>query len=92
MGGFHMPAKHRMTPEKWKFIDDLIEIYEPKSMSDIYDALKNLMGDTIQGMLEAEQYFCFSRHSHITIYPYYVFRFGFEYFINWGVMLNPAPQ
>ena len=49
-----MPAKHRMTPEKRKLIGELIGMYEPKNMSDIYDALKDLMGDTIQGMLEAE--------------------------------------
>ena len=49
-----MPAKHKMTPEKRKLIGELIEMYELKNMSDIYDALKDLMGDTIQGMLEAE--------------------------------------
>ena len=49
-----MPAKHKMTPEKRKLIGELIGMYEPKNMTDIYDALKDLMGDTIQGMLEAE--------------------------------------
>ena len=49
-----MAAKHRMTPEKRKLIGGLIEMYEPKTMTDLYDALKDLMGDTIQGMLEAE--------------------------------------
>ena len=49
-----MAAKHRMTPEKRELIGQVIEMYEPKSMADLYNALKDLMGDTIQGMLEAE--------------------------------------
>jgi transposase-like protein len=54
MGGFKMAAKHKPTPEKRKLIGEIIEMYEPKSMADLYSALKDLMGDTIQGMLEAE--------------------------------------
>jgi len=49
-----MAAKHKMTPEKRKLIGEVINMYEPKSMADLYNALKDLMGDTIQGMLEAE--------------------------------------
>jgi transposase-like protein len=43
-----------MTPEKREFIGKLIEMYDVKSMKDIQDALKDLLGGTIQGMLEAE--------------------------------------
>jgi transposase-like protein len=51
-----MAAKHqdRMTPEKRNIIGQLIEMYEVKTMADIQDALKDLLGGTIQGMLEAE--------------------------------------
>ena len=49
-----MAAKHKMTPEKRELIGQVIEMYEPKNMADLYNALKDLMGDTIQGMLEAE--------------------------------------
>ena len=49
-----MAAKHKMTPEKRELIGQVIDMYEPKNMADLYNALKDLMGDTIQGMLEAE--------------------------------------
>ena len=49
-----MAAKHKMSPEKRELISQVIGMYEPKSMADLYSALKDLMGDTIQGMLEAE--------------------------------------
>jgi len=49
-----MPAKHKLTPEKRNLIGQLIEMYEPKSIGDLSAALKDLMGETIQGMLEAE--------------------------------------
>ena len=49
-----MAARHKLTPEKKELIGELIEMYEIKTMSDIQDALKDLLGGTIQGMLEAE--------------------------------------
>ena len=51
-----MAAKHqdRMTPEKRNIIGQLIEMYDVKSMADTQNALKDLLGGTIQGMLEAE--------------------------------------
>ena len=49
-----MAAKHKPTPEKRALIGQLIEMYEPKTMADLHNALKDLMGETIQGMLEAE--------------------------------------
>jgi len=48
-----MPAR-KLTPEKKDVIANLIEMYDIKSMSDIQEALKDLLGDTIQGMLETE--------------------------------------
>jgi len=51
-----MAAKHkdRMTPEKQEIIGKLIEMYGVQSISDIYGVLKDLLGGTIQEMLEAE--------------------------------------
>jgi len=51
-----MAAKHqdRLTPEKRNIIGQLIEMYDVKTMADIQDALKDLLGGTIQGMLESE--------------------------------------
>ena len=49
-----MAAKRKITPEKKELIGRVIEMYEPKDMSELYNALKDLMGDTIQEMLEAE--------------------------------------
>jgi transposase-like protein len=49
-----MAAKRELTAEKKEIIGNLIEMYDIKSMSDIQEALKDLLGSTIQGMLEAE--------------------------------------
>ena len=51
-----MPAKHqdRLTPGKREIIGKLIAMYDVKTMADIHDALKDLLGGTIQGMLESE--------------------------------------
>jgi transposase-like protein len=43
-----------MTPEKREVIGKIIEMYEPKSFKDIHDALKELLGGTLEGMLESE--------------------------------------
>jgi transposase-like protein len=49
-----MAAKHRLSPEKKAVIRQVIEMYQPQSMSELYESLKDLMGETIQEMLEAE--------------------------------------
>ena len=49
-----MSRKRKLTPEKRSIISDLIEMYDIKTMSDIQEALKDLLGSTIQGMLESE--------------------------------------
>jgi len=54
MGGILMSARERMTPEKKNVIASLVEMYDIKSVSDIQKALKDLLGGTIQEMLEAE--------------------------------------
>ena len=43
-----------MEPERKAFISSLPEHYQPKDAQDIQDMLKDLSGDTLQGMLEAE--------------------------------------
>ena len=35
-------------------MNSLLEHYQPKDAQDIQDMLKDLLGDTLQGMLEAE--------------------------------------
>ena len=51
-----MAARHqdRMTPEKRGMMRQIIEMYDVKSMADIQNALKELLGGTIQEMLETE--------------------------------------
>ncbi|MBE7021140.1 MAG: hypothetical protein E7411_06890 [Ruminococcaceae bacterium] len=45
--------------DKKEIVKYIIENYNPKSANDITDALKDLLGDTLQGMLNAE----FDEHS-----------------------------
>jgi len=56
MEGLFMAGKYKvnLTPEKRNIIGQLIEMYDVKSLSDIQDALKDLLGGTIQEMLESE--------------------------------------
>lgn len=49
-----MARKERMAPEKKNLIAELIQMYDIKTAEDIQDALKDLLGGTIQEMLEAE--------------------------------------
>lgn len=44
----------RLTPEKKNIIASLIDMYDIKSTADLQNALKDLMGGTIQEMLEGE--------------------------------------
>ena len=43
-----------MTPERREFINGLLEHYQPTDAQDVQEMLKDLLGDTLQGMLEAE--------------------------------------
>ena len=44
----------KMDPERKAFIQSLLEHYQPKDAQDVQDMLKDLLGETLQGMLEAE--------------------------------------
>lgn len=46
-----MARRRKMTPERKEFINGLLEHYQP---TDVQEMLKDLLGDTLQGMLEAE--------------------------------------
>lgn len=49
-----MSMKQKEQDERGDLIHKLIAMYDVKSISDIQDALKDLLGETIQGMLESE--------------------------------------
>ena len=49
-----MARRRKMDPERKAFISSLLEHYQPKDAQDVQDMLKNLLGETLQGMLEAE--------------------------------------
>ena len=61
-----MARRRKMTPERKEFIDSLIAHYNPKDISDVQEMLKDLLGDTLQGMLEAEM----DEHLGYTKYDY----------------------
>lgn len=49
-----MARRRKMDPERKAFINSLLEHYQPKDAQDVQDMLKGLLGETLQGMLEAE--------------------------------------
>ena len=49
-----MARQRKLSPERKEFINSLIEHYKPEDAQDVQDMLKDLLGDTLQGMLEAE--------------------------------------
>lgn len=49
-----MARRRKMTPERREFINSLLEHYQPTDAQDVQEMLKDLLGDTLQGMLEAE--------------------------------------
>ena len=49
-----MTRRRKMDPERKAFISSLLEHYQSKDARGIQDILKDLLGDTLQGMLEAE--------------------------------------
>ena len=49
-----MARQRKLSPERKEFINSLLEHYQPKDAQDVQDMLKDLLGDTLQGMLEAE--------------------------------------
>ena len=49
-----MARQRKLSPERKAFINSLIEHYHPEDAQDVQEMLKDLLGDTLQGMLEAE--------------------------------------
>lgn len=61
-----MPKKKKISDEKQSIVDELIKTYKPKTTEDIQDALKELLGPVIQGMLESEfeEHIGYPKNSH----------------------------
>lgn len=49
-----MARQRKLSPERKEFINSLLEHYKPNDARDVQEMLKDLLGDTLQGMLEAE--------------------------------------
>ena len=49
-----MARQRKLSPERKQFINSLLEHYKPNDAREVQDMLKDLLGDTLQGMLEAE--------------------------------------
>jgi len=49
-----MARQRKLSPERKAFIDGLLEHYQPTDTNDVQEMLKDLLGDTLQRMLEAE--------------------------------------
>ena len=49
-----MARTRKLSPERKAFINGLIKHYHPEDSQDVQEMLKDLLGDTLQGMLEAE--------------------------------------
>lgn len=49
-----MARQRKLSPERKAFINSLIKHYHPEDAADVQEMLKDLLGDTLQGMLEAE--------------------------------------
>lgn len=49
-----MARQRKLSPERKAFINGLLEHYQPETANDVQEMLKDLLGDTLQGMLESE--------------------------------------
>lgn len=49
-----MERQSKLSPERKVFVNSLLEHYQPQDAHDVQEMLKELLGDTLQGMLEAE--------------------------------------
>ena len=49
-----MARRRKLSPERKEFINKLLDHYQPQDTHDVQEMLKDLLGDTLQGMLEAE--------------------------------------
>jgi len=59
-------ARKKIDDRKRQVIKDLIELYNPKDVNEVGDALKDLLGPIIQDMMEAEleDHVGYEKHSH----------------------------
>lgn len=59
-------ARKKIDDKKRQVIKDLIELYNPKDVNEVGDALKDLLGPIIQDMMEAEleDHVGYEKHSH----------------------------
>lgn len=49
-----MARQRKLSPERKAFINGLLEHYQPETAGDVQEMLKDLLGDTLQDMLETE--------------------------------------
>lgn len=49
-----MARRRKLSPERKEFINKLLDHYQPQDTHDVQEMLKDLLRDTLQGMLEAE--------------------------------------
>ena len=49
-----MARQRKLSPERKAFIRSLLENYQPSDVKDVQEMLRDLLGDTLQEMLEAE--------------------------------------
>ena len=49
-----MARQRKLTEERKKIISQLLSTYQPEDAGDVQSMLKDLLGDTLQGMLEVE--------------------------------------
>jgi transposase-like protein len=47
-------TKIKRDPKRTEAIRKFLELYQPESVDDIYESLKDMLGETIEQMLEAE--------------------------------------
>lgn len=61
-----MARQRKLSPERKEFINSLLEHYKPNDARDVQEMLKDLLGDTLQGMLEAEmdEHLGYSRYDY----------------------------
>lgn len=45
-----MARQRKLSSERKAFINSLLEYYQPNDAADVQDMLKDLLGDTLQGM------------------------------------------
>lgn len=61
-----MAKQRKLSPERTAFINNLIEHYQPEDTQDVQAMLKDLLGGTLQGTLEAEMdvKLCYSKYNY----------------------------